>query len=168
MQPGVRSAVTLAVLAVVLLVAAAWGFQAATEPFPGKVDVPTCVNQDIRRGDKVYPDQVVVSVFNAGSREGLAGRTMGLLADKGFRRGDSGNAPKKTKVRVAEIWTDEPKGPAVRLVASRLGPAVHVVRRDTNGAGVVIVVGDGFKALRPGRKFVVADHDSVICTPPVS
>jgi hypothetical protein len=168
MAQGARSAVTLAVLCTLLAIAAAWGWDAATDPFPGKAEALTCVDQKVERGEKVYPDQVVVSVFNAGDREGLAGRTMGLLVDEGFREGDSGNAPAKAKVATAEIWTKDVKSPAVALVASRLGADAKIVRRRASGSGVVVVVGDGFKRLAKGRQLVVAKQDAEICSPPVS
>jgi len=167
MADGARSAVTLAVLCTLLAIGAAWGWDAATDPFPGKVEALTCVDRSVQEGEKVYPDQVVVSVFNAGTREGLAGRTMGLLVDEGFREGDSGNAPAKAKVASAEIWTPDPKSPAVALVASRLGRDVTIVRRKAQGSGVVVVVGDGFKRLTKGRRLVVASQDTSICSPPV-
>jgi len=168
MRQGTRSAITIGVLGTILAIGAAWGWNAATEPFPGKAEVPTCVDRQVERGQKVYPDQVVVSVFNAGDREGLAGRTMGLLVDAGFREGDSGNAPPRADVAVAEIWTEEPRSPAVALVASRLGPATKIVRRDATGAGVVVVVGDGFQKLVKGRQLVVARRDAEICSPPAT
>ena len=93
MRPGVRTALTMATLGVLLLVAAAWAISALTAPFPGKVDVPTCVATDVTKGEKVFPDQVVVSVYNAGTREGLAGLTMRQLTQLGFVEGESGNAP---------------------------------------------------------------------------
>jgi hypothetical protein len=167
MADGARSAVTLAVLCTLLAIGAAWGWDAATDPFPGKAEALTCVDQKVQRGEKVYPDQVVVSVFNAGNREGLAGRTMGLLVDEGFREGDSGNAPARAKVAVAEIWTPNPNSPAVALVASRLGAEARIVKRNAHGAGVVVVVGDGFKRLSKGRQLVVAKQDTEICSPPV-
>jgi hypothetical protein len=168
MREGARSAVTIAVLGTLLAIGAAWGWKAATKPFPGKAEAAACVTQAIQRGEKVYPDQVVVSVFNAGNREGLAGRTMGLLVDEGFREGESGNAPKRARVARAEIWTSSPKSPAVALVASRLGPGTKIVRRTTAGPGVVVVVGDGFTRLSKGRQLVVARQDTEICSPPVA
>jgi hypothetical protein len=168
MREGARSAVTIVVLGTILAIGAVWGWRAMTEPFPGKADASACVTQAVQRGEKVYPDQVVVSVLNAGNREGLAGRTMGLLVDEGFREGDSGNAPKRARVTRAQIWTADPSSPAVALVASRLGPGTKVVRRRTAGAGVVVVVGDGFKRLTKGRELVVAKRDAQICSPPVA
>ncbi|HEU4810684.1 MAG TPA: LytR C-terminal domain-containing protein [Nocardioides sp.] len=168
MRDGARTTATLAVLFCILLLAAVWGWSALTDPFPGKADLPTCVATSVPEGEKVYPDQVVVSVFNAGTREGLAGRTMQLFTDQGFVEGDSGNAPSNARVSTAEIWTDDPTSPAVLLIASRLGPNAKIVRRDTTGAGVVVIVGDAFKDLREGRKSVKATEDSEICSPPVT
>jgi hypothetical protein len=168
MREGARTAITVTVLGIILVAGAVWGWAAMTEPFPGKADVPTCVTRDIAAGKKVYPDQVVVSVFNAGTREGLAGRTMQLLTDKGFVEGDSGNAPDDADVATAEIWTDDATNPAVRLVATRLGAGTKVVEQKAKGAGVVVVVGDGFEKLAKGRQFVKAREDSSICSPPSS
>ncbi|MGZ6745158.1 MAG: LytR C-terminal domain-containing protein [Nocardioides sp.] len=168
MREGARTAATMAVLVVLLVVGAAWGFSAATQPFPGKVTLPTCEDKSVAKGDKVYPSQVTVSVYNAGTREGLAGRTMQLLTDAGFAAGESGNAPHHAKVDVTEIWTTDPSSPAVRLVDSWLGPRrTKVVRRDAPGPGVVVVVGDGFTDLVKGRQKIRARQDATICSPPV-
>ena len=68
---GLRSAITLTVLCVALAVAALWGWQAATEPLPAKVDTPICVTKQVPAGTKVFPEDVTVSVYNAGTRDGL-------------------------------------------------------------------------------------------------
>lgn len=163
----VRTVTTLAVLALVLVIGGAWGWSAVTEPFPGRADAPTCSLQPVATGDKVYPEEVTVSVLNAGTREGLAGRTMQLLEDEGFDQGDSGNAPSGTHIETVEIWTDDPQSPAVRLVASRLGDTLEIVSHDTTAAGVVVVVGDGFSALSKGRDSMVAHEDGEICSPSI-
>jgi hypothetical protein len=166
MRQGAKTGVTVVVLGVVLLVGAAWGWSALTQPLPGKVELPTCVKRSVAQGEKVYPDQVVVTVFNAGTREGLAGRTMQLLTDQGFAEGDSGNAPADAEVPVAQIWAADPRNPAVRLVAARFAPEVEIVQRNSRGAGVVVVVGDGFRELAKGRPSVRAGTDAEICSPP--
>lgn len=165
MTQGVRTAITVSVLGLILVIGAAWGYSAMTRPFPGKVDAPLCTNVDVAKGDKVFTDQVVVSVYNAGTREGLAGRTMQLFKDRGFTGGDDGNAPRGTKVSAAQIWTDDPKSPAVRLVAKSLGDQVQVKRRTAEGTGVIVVVGDDFTKLSKARKFVKAKKDATICSP---
>jgi hypothetical protein len=168
MTQAVRTAITLSVLGLLLVVALVWGWSAATEPLPGAADAPICVREPIPAGTRVFPEEVTVSVYNAGTRDGLAGRTMQLFTDAGFAEGNSGNVKTGRSIGVAEIWTDDPTSPAVLLVASRLGPDVEIERRNPPGAGVVVVVGDEFSALVKGRRAVATDEDSEICSPPVS
>jgi hypothetical protein len=168
MGQAAKSTVTLAALGVLLVVVAVWGWNTATAPFPGKSDPPKCVDTSVAAGEKVFPNQVTVSVFNASNRNGLAGRTLDLFVDAGFNRGDTGNAPRDAKVETAAIWTEQPKNPDVRLVAARLGRSVDVVRRDGSGLGVTVVVGNSFGDLVKGKRSVVAAADTEICSPPVS
>jgi hypothetical protein len=168
MRPGVRTALTMATLGVLLLVAAAWAISALTAPFPGKVEVPTCVATDVKKGEKVFPDQVVVSVYNAGTREGLAGLTMRQLTQLGFVEGESGNAPTRARVARAEVWASQPSNPAARLVASQFGPRTPVIRGKALGPGVVVVVGDRFRTLVKAPERVVAERSSSICSPPAT
>lgn len=169
MTQAARTSLTLAALCLVLVAAAIWGWQAATEPLPVKADRPVCVTTAVSAGDQVYPEQVTVSVYNAGTREGLAGRTMQLLTDAGFAEGQSGNVSTGAGAKVATvaIWTEQPQSPAVRLVASRLGPNVSIERRSGPGAGVNVIVGDGFQRTVKGKRFIVAGEDTSICSPPV-
>lgn len=163
---GLRTMVVLAVVAVGLVLAAAWGWHEMTRPFPGKADAAVCVDTDIAAGDKVFPAQVVVTVLNASRREGLAGRTISALTDEGFAAAGSGNAPKNSSVKRVQIWTTDPTNPAVQLVASWLhGPTI--VKRATTHPGVVVVVGEGFGEVSGGRKQVKATREATICSPPV-
>jgi hypothetical protein len=166
MTQGVRTTVTLAALALLLVLAGLWGWQATTTPLPAKVDTPVCVATEVAAGEKVFPEQVTVSVWNGGQRAGLAGRTMQLLTDAGFAEGHDGNVS-GSKVSVVAIWTQDPDSPAVALVASRLGKDVPIVQRDGPGPGVNVIVGDGFQDLVKGRRSVVAGQDASICSPPV-
>jgi hypothetical protein len=137
------------------------------EPLPAKPDSAACVTTQVAAGEKVYPQQVTVSIYNASRREGLAGRTMQLLTDQGFAEGSSGNAS-SAKVSTVAIWTTEPTDPDVRLVASYLGKGVDIERREGPGVGVTVVVGDRFNQLVKGQPAVVAAADTEICSPPVN
>jgi hypothetical protein len=165
MSPRVRSLATLAVLGLVLLLAGVWGWSAISEPFPKESTPPVCVDREYARGDVVKPRAVTVSVWNGGTRVGLAGLTMDLLSEAGFHEGSEGNTPGKRRVQQVEIWTPEPGSPAVRLVASRFRQ-VDVVKRDTPAPGVLVVVGDGFDDLVPGKKSVTAGAAASVCGPP--
>jgi len=165
LSPRSRSALTLGALVLLLVGGLAWGWTALTAPLP-RISEEVCVETEVAAGTKIYPDQVLVSVLNAGNRNGLAGRTMQEFIDAGFGEGTRGNAPRGTDVIRAQIWTSTPQHPAVRLVRSRLGDA-KVIKRRTSEPGVLVVVGDKFDHLVPGRKTTVAAGDVTICSPPI-
>lgn len=166
LDPRLRSALTLAALLLIIGFGAKWGWSAATKSLPETTPTPTgpCCSLEIAAGTKVFPEDVVVSVFNGSTRAGLAQRTLGLFGDEGFGKGQVNNAPKNSGVDVAEIWAANPNDPAVLLVASRLKD-VDIIEGPQLGAGVVVLVGDKFTGLVPGKPFVVAKADAEICAP---
>jgi hypothetical protein len=166
-SPSIRTASTLVALAALLVVGLAWGWSAATSPLPESTSSTPdgCTPIEVAAGEEVYPDQVLVSVLNAGSKDGLAQSTMQLLVDQGFGFGERGNAADGTEVARAVIWTDDPDGPATRLVASWLGKGVEITTGETTAPGVVVVVGDRFKKLAKGRKSITAEADATLCGP---
>ena len=121
--------------------AAAWGVVGAHRAVPAaRPTAPTCVDTDVQKGEKVFrrPGRRS-SVFNAGDRAGLAGRTMKQLDERGLRRGrQRQRARTRPGCAAGQVWTTEPDDPAVRLVASQLGP-----RHPRGRPG---------KALGPGRR----------------
>lgn len=165
MTQGAKTAVTLLVLAGLLVAGLAWGWAATTSPLPESAELDPCTRVGVAAGDKVYPDQVLVSVLNGGTRDGLAGRTMQLLADAGFATGEMGNAA-RSGVDTAQVWADDPEGPAARLVASWFGKDTEIRSEETTAPGIVVVVGDDFKDLAKGRKQIKAGADATICSPP--
>lgn len=145
MAPALRSAATLCVLVLLVLVAAVWGFAALTSPFPEREQPPVCAATQLNAGDTLHRDRVVVSVFNASNRTGLASVTMDKLLELGFVAGSTGNAPERS--RATKIFSSNPDDPAVKLVKAQFKGA-KVVPGDPLGEGVVIVVGQNFKDLR--------------------
>lgn len=166
--PSAKSAITLGVLALLLVVGVSWGYAQVTEPFPGKVDPPICVDTSHPAGDRIYPQDVTVSVLNASGREGLAGRIMQeFVEEEGFAEGNLDNAPEGTSVARVEIWTKDEDSAAVLLVRSRLGQAEVLEKPQPGGAGIVVVVGEDFENLFDGgRPSIVTEDDTVVCGPP--
>jgi hypothetical protein len=161
MSGALKSALTLAVLAVLVLVAAVWGWAALTEPLPQEEPVAICEDETVTAGSEVRRDQVVVSVFNGSGRSGLAGATSAQLAERGFVEGDIGDSP--LPATTTQIWSADPTNPAVLLVKRQFKRA-EVVQGDALGPGIVVVVGENFQALRKKQvESVVAKADATYC-----
>lgn len=145
----VVTAVTLLVLCGVLVFMVVYGVKAVTAPLPGSSS-PT---QDCSAAEKevdrfVNRPEVEVSVYNAGSRQGLAGKTLNRLERAGFHPGAAGNAPRRAGVRRAVVWTTHQDDTAAKLVARALGRRTKVVVTDTDlGPGIDVLVGNGFRSL---------------------
>ncbi|QIX28291.1 LytR C-terminal domain-containing protein [Nocardioides sp. JQ2195] len=164
------SATTLGVLGLICVFMLVFGLTQATKGFPKSSfggSTPVCVDKTIPKGSKVRTGDITVSVFNAGQRSGLASKTMEQLIVRGFGPGDSGNARrsgvKRVEVRAAQQDT------AARLVAAQFGAGTRVVTdKELLGVGIVVVVGDDFKALikKSPRKMKAAE-DTRVCTPPL-
>ncbi len=161
----IRTGVTLLVLVGLVLAAVAYGYRSLTKPLPGS-STALCTDASLDKGDLLYPDQVVVSVLNAGERSGLASRTMTALTERGFSRGSVADAPRGADVATVQIWTDDPRSPAVRLVRDNLGrKTTEVVRRDPVTQGIDVVVGDGFDDLVKARQRIRVRETITVCGP---
>lgn len=161
MSPALKSALTLTFLGLLLVIAAVWGWAALTEPLPQDEPVAICEDTDVSAGTEVRRDEVVVSVFNGSGRSGLAGATSAQLTERGFVAGDVGDSPQPAAT--TQIWADDPTNPAVTLVKRQFKQA-KVVTGDAIGVGVVVVVGEKFKALRPKQvESVLAESDATFC-----
>jgi hypothetical protein len=147
------TAVTLTVLVAMLAAGAFIGWRALFAPLPGDSDAATgnregCA-EGVSRGDTVRTRDVTVSVYNAGSRAGLAGQTQNELVARGFIPGDTANAPEDlSHVRFVRVLAESRKDPAARLVALQFGKGTKVFAATDLGPGVEVVVGDRFKGLQ--------------------
>lgn len=164
MTDRTRSAATLAVLAVIFLIALAWAWNAVTEPFPEKVEAPVCTDQMIAAGEDLVPTDVTVSVLNASDRSGLAQQTMEHLVRRGFAEGDLGNAS-AAEATTAQVWTDDPEDPVAKLVGSYLGRRVEYVDQSSALPGVTVIVGNDFPGVTRGLRKLTVDDDTYACSP---
>ena len=71
------------------------GLKAAFKPFPdsplGSDVSGTCLFVDVRQGERIGAQDVLVSVFNASGEAGLARNTIRQLSERGFGSGNEGN-----------------------------------------------------------------------------
>jgi hypothetical protein len=164
----VKAVLTLAVLAVLVMVGVTWGWSSFTSPFPHRASQGPCLTTTLQPGDRVSAPKLIVSVFNASNRVGLAESTMSEFENQGFGAGEVGNAPNGTTVQFAQVWSTDPHDPAVRLVVSRLGRLAHVIKKTHSGPGIIVVVGTRFQKLVPGLSSVKVTTPTTICSPPNS
>ena len=149
------TATTMTVLVALLVVAGLYGWRAISSPEDN--DKTTTQKQKsgkgcddgLKKGDIVKSSAVTVSVFNAGSRSGLAADTLGQLTDRRFIRGDIGNAPSGfSGVRFVRVLAPTVDDPAARLVALQFGRHTLVQKTKSDlGAGVDVVVGNEYVGL---------------------
>jgi hypothetical protein len=158
---ALRSAITLGVLAGLVLLATLWGWSAFTKPFPKEEPVAICEDVSVPAGTEVRRDQVVVSVYNGSKRTGVAGAASAQLEERGFVPGDIGNAPQPSPA--TQIWSSDPTNPAVDLVRQQFKGA-QVVAGDALGPGVVVILGEGFQSLKKKQvESVTTQADATYC-----
>ena len=172
MDSRARSAATLGVLVMLCLVGILVGIRALTSDLPtGPLVESTtqqCENRTVAQGKKIRSDEITVSVYNAGSENGAASRVMKELQTRGFADGESGNAPKGTKVIRAQVWADSPRNSAARLVARQLGTDIRVFAgKPQLGPGIVVVVGDKLGKMPQAPAQTRAAVRTTVCSPPV-
>lgn len=92
-------------------------------------------------------EDVVVNVYNATSRPGLAANTAAVLRDRGFDVGDVSNAAADDLVpEVAQIRGATAETPSVRLLVQHV-PGAVVVPDGRSDDTVDLVLGDQFESL---------------------
>lgn len=174
LSPAARSALTLGVLVLLMIVGVLWGVRELTAPFGAPLadtsstttpDTTGCSTTVVPRGNQVTPSDVVVSVLNAGTVAGRATDVLQQLGDAGFALGQAANAPAGTKVDTVEVWSNAPLKAPTRLVLSALGRDARAVVEQAQVPGIVVVVGDGFDGVGTPLESVTARTRTKICGP---
>lgn len=148
----ITTAVTLVVLLLVLGAMAVYGYKELTSPLPGRTpEAKSCAAAPKQIRGFLTRSEVQVSVFNAGTRAGLASATLDKVEAAGFRAGNAGNAPPSAGVRRVVVWTTKTDDPEAALVAKAFGPRTRVEVTPTDlGPGVDVLVGNRFQKLDAG------------------
>ena len=169
---SLRTPITLLVLLGLVMGAGWYGWREFQEPFdnPFATGSDACVQQTVPAGERLHRNQVLVNVYNAGSRDGLATTTLEQLVTAGFLRGVASNAPRELKVRKVTVVDSRPTSAAVRLVRDQFRGRVKVATRpDLRDAGVDVFVGNAYSGLRPKAAHVITVRgDQEVCVPPAT
>jgi hypothetical protein len=157
----VRTPVTLLILLGVLCYGAWWGYTNVLKPAPPTPPTP-CVPQRISQGE-LRTTQVTVSVFNGGSKKGLAGDVGRSLRQRGFKVQRTTNTGEKIKKTV--IVGAGAKNPEVLLVQSFFKKAVVKVDKRADHS-VDVLVGDDYGGFNKKAKTTFAVKARTVCLPP--
>ena len=166
----ITTAITLLVLSGILALGLVVGMKSLFAPLPGSSDVaatpsPGCAVEQVKKGQRLRSNQVVVSVYNGGTRAGLAGKTLDRLVRRGFQQGEVGNAPGKASPKFVQVWTTEKHDAAAHLVALQFGPrtVVRVVKFDLSD-GVDVVLGNDFRGLVKAPHSIRVHNRQQLCS----
>ncbi|HLN76561.1 MAG TPA: LytR C-terminal domain-containing protein [Nocardioidaceae bacterium] len=168
MRRQVTSTITMLVLIGLLAVGATWGWKQlfADAPGLGAEPAPICSTQQVKGGEKITTRQVTVSVYNGGTKSGMAGKTLDMLAKRGFGKGDIGNAPPDVQVRMVQVWSTVENDGEAQLVARQFGKDVKVaVSEQDLGPGVDVIIGNAFKRLVKAPRTFELQHPEKVCVP---
>ena len=163
--------ITLLVLVGILVVGAVLGSRSLFAPLPDSGQAagsptPTCSTQTVKKGQRIRSTQVQVSVFNGGTRAGLADETLKSLTKRGFTAGETGNAPSGTTVKRVRVYTTTKNDLSATLVARQFGRSTQVVVTDTDlGPGIDVVVGNKLHRLAKARHVIKVRTSSSVCVP---
>jgi len=112
-------------------------------------DQVACPKPDARTtsGVPLRPQQIVVNVYNATTRDGLARRTAAQLKSRGFAVKRIGNDPLERHIRSAAEIRAGLKGATRVAVVQAHVPGATAVRDRRADATVDLVLGDAFRSL---------------------
>jgi len=163
-RDGRRGGGGLVFLAFIVFVGGLYGgWRLLTNP-PGGDNVYKCTSQTIRAGNQLPSSLVTVDVFNGGDAEGIAGRVSTALQARGFRPGAIANSQSSIKPSAVTILTTDKSDPRVQLVALQFAKVDYRQPDIVLGSGVTVLVGDGFKKLKPGgASSITATSDVTVC-----
>jgi LytR cell envelope-related transcriptional attenuator len=162
-----RTPLTLLVLLLVLLGGAVYGWSAVVGNGGSEAESTTpqdCSSRTLSPGGRLQASQVTVSVFNAGTVQGLATETLNQLHGKGFEKGEVGDAA--AKVRKVAVWTSTPDDPAVTLVARQFKGKTKIVKTDSVlGEGINVIVGNHFQGLsKKAKTSIKVTEPAAVCS----
>jgi hypothetical protein len=159
----VRTPITLLILLGVLCYGAWWGYTNLLKPVPAAPPTP-CVPQRVNAGE-LRTTQVTVSVFNGGSKKGLAGDVGRSLRSRGFKVQKTTNTGEKIKQTI--IVGAGAKNPEVLLVQRFFKKSKIKVDKRADHS-VDVLVGDDYAGFDKKAKDTFAVKAKTVCLPAVA
>ena len=156
----VRTPLTLLVLLGVLCYGAWWGYTNVLKPVPPAAPTP-CVPQTVQKGE-LRATQVTVSVYNGGTKKGLAGDVGRSLRDRGFKVLRTTNTGEKIQKTV--IVGAGAKNPEVLLVKAFFKKSVVKVDKRPDHS-VDVLVGNQYGGFNKNAATTFPVKAKTVCLP---
>lgn len=157
----VRTPLTLLFLLAVLCYGAWWGYTNVLAPVPAAPPTP-CVNQTVPKG-KLRSSQITVSVYNGGTKKGLAGDVGRLLRQRGFNVQRTANTEEKvSKTVIVGAGVDNPEV----LLVKRFFKDARVRADKRPDHTVDVLVGNRYGGFNKKAKTSLSVKSKTVCLPP--
>jgi len=130
---------------------------------------PACEVRQIAQGEELSSNLVMVHVYNASKRAGLANRVKINLERRGFLGGVAQNNPGKLTPKNVAVLTDDPQDPRVRLVAAQFKG--KVARRPADFPtedGITVLIGSDYQGLKKANTKLKANRALEVCVPAIT
>ncbi len=131
-------------------------------------DEPTCEVRAIAEGEVLSSNLLMVHVYNASKRAGLANRVKINLERRGFLGGVAQNNPGELSPRNVAVLTDDPQDPRVRLVARQFKGKVQMVEADfATEDGISVLIGPNYSGLKKAPTKTRVKREVTVCVPSI-
>lgn len=130
---------------------------------------PTCEIKKIAKGEVLSSNLVMVHVYNASQRAGVANRVKINLERRGFLGGVAQNNPGQLKPKNVMVLSQDPADPRARLVARQFKGKVERVQADFETEdGISVLIGPDYQGLKQAGTKLKASQDVTVCVPTIT
>jgi len=153
----------------VFVAGTALGFNLAfSDPEPVAAEAG-CEVKDIAKGEVLTSNLVMVHVYNASQRAGIANRVKINLERRGFLGGVAQNNPGKLKAKNVIVLTSDPTDPRAKLVARQFKGKVIFKGADFETEdGVSVLIGPDYAGLKKADTKITAGRGVSVCVPTIT
>lgn len=130
---------------------------------------PACEVRQIAPGEVLSSNLIMVDVYNASQRAGLANRVKINLERRGFLGGVTKNNPGKLAPRNVAVLTTDPQDPRAKLVAVQFKGKVRRVEADFPMENdIAVLVGPDYSGFKQARTKLRTDREVTVCVPAIT
>lgn len=130
---------------------------------------PACEVREIAPGEVLSSNLVMVDVYNASQRAGLANRVKINLERRGFLGGITQNNPGKLTPRNVAVLTADPQDPRAKLVAAQFKGQVKRIKPDFPMENdIAVLVGRDYGGFKKARTKLRTDSAVTVCVPAIT